>query len=141
MADTAVLSVWDALGVAIDQGVNPPTKPTGGQILGSPRFYRGVAPVGATLGYFLFGASGETEGAFYQQPGQDGSYRIHCWADTMTNANRLYRWLKQQVHDRILPLTDHTMLRGGLSKLTDQPDQDGKAWQVVAEYTVQSLEG
>lgn len=140
MADTAVLSVWDALGQAIDSGVDPPLSPTGGQVLGNPRFYRGVAPVSAVLGYFLLGLSTETEAGFYGQPGQQGTYRIHCWSDTPTNANRLYRWLKQQIHDRRLALVDHQMIRGTLTKLTDAPDPDWKAWQVESDYTVQSLE-
>jgi hypothetical protein len=139
--DTAVLSVWDALGLAIDQGQNPPTGPSNQAILGSPRFYRGTAPTTAGLGYFILGQSSEVDTGFYNgQAGQDGRYRIHCWSTTPTHANRLYQWLKRLIHDQRLILQGHGMLRGSLSKLTDQPDADGKAWQVVADYAVESLE-
>lgn len=140
MADSAVLSVWDALAIAISQGVGVPPKPNGAPLLGNPRFYRLTAPADATLGYYLLGQTLESEAGFYGQPGQDGRYRIHCWNDTPTNANRMYRWLKQQLHDRPLPLDDYAMVRGSLIKLGDQSDQDTKAWQVIAEYAVLSLE-
>lgn len=144
MADTAVLSVHDALAAAISQGANPPLGPGPGntqvQILGSPRFYLGKAPSTAPLGYYLFGAVSETDQGFYAQPGATGTYRIHCWADSSSNASRLYQWLKRLISGQILVLDGHTMVRGLLSRVTDASDADSTAWQVIADYHVESLE-
>lgn len=140
MADTAVLSVWDALASAIQQGTNPPKGPSGETILATQRVYRGAAPSTAALGYFLFGIDPENEAGFYNQRGQSGLYRVHCWATTPTNANRLYQWLKHLVHDVTLPLENHQMLSGKMTKGGAQADTDRKAWQVPADYRVESLE-
>lgn len=137
MPDTAVLAVWDAIGAAIDAGTNWPGA------LGVPRWYRnGEVPVTAPLGYFLLGQAPEGEAGFYNgQAGQSGTYRIHCWATTATNAARLYGWLKSILQDRKLTLAGHVMWQGGaLTKHGEQADADGKAWQVPADYDVETLE-
>lgn len=136
MPDSATLPVWDALGKAIDVGANPPAG------LSAARFYRnGEVPSKAPLSYFLLGQAPESEAGYYGQAGQEGRYRIHCWADTPSSANRLYQWLRALIHDRRLLLQGHTMIRGSLSKGGEVPDADGKAWQVPAEYLVETLEG
>jgi len=151
VTDTAVLAQWDALAAVINTGPGMPTGegPKGPvPLLSNQRVYRGRATGAPAPGpgscYFLLGAAPEPNAGYYGegQDGQDGRYRIHCWADTITNANRLYQWLKRLIDGKRLPLEGFTMVEGGeLVKLTDAPDDASSAWQVEAEWHAETIEG
>ncbi len=138
---TATLSVWDAVAAMINAEPVGPVSGTGRPILGTPRFYRGKVSGTPAPGYIVFGQRSEGEAGFYGRPGQDGVYRFHCWADTADNASRLYAWLKDLLQAARLDLTGHLMWRGASVRwVTDGPDTDNKAHQVVADVTVETLE-
>jgi hypothetical protein len=142
MTDTATLAVWDAIAAAITAGIDPPVR------LIEDRFYRdgevpAQTPVDAEdqiLSYCLLGQDFEGEAGYINQVGQTSRYVIHCWANTPTNASRLYQWLKRTLHGRRLTLEGHTMAVGiTMTKGGHTPDPDGRAYQVPADLDVETL--
>lgn len=146
MPDSPTGPLWDALGKAIDQGVNPPLDVDGEPILRTPRVYRGrTEPDGAgelpSPGYFLLGMPVETEQGWYNgEAGQDGLFRIHCWASTPDDAQRLYQWVKALIHRVPLAVAGYEPVSGILSKSGPLPDATGGAWQVQASYDTEAKE-
>ncbi len=146
MTNTAIQSVQDAIVYAINAEPTVPYGPdaTGSYtipLLGNPRVYRDKAPSTAVLGYFIIGSASEAEGGFLNgQNGHGGTQRIHCWSTSTANAIRLYQWLKRLLDQKLI-LADHTVLSFGTRLMTTQSDPDGKAWQAIMDYTVESLEG
>lgn len=148
---TATLAVWDAVvAVIVAEGVGP-VDSQANDLLNDDRVYRnGEVPESAAnalidpedgRGYFLIGMAPESEAGFYNgEPGQLGLYRIHCWSRTPTNAERLYQWLKALLHDQRLTLDGHTQILGTVSKGNHSRDPSGKAWQVPANYDVETVE-
>lgn len=141
MPDVVAITVWDALVEAINQGMNPPLGPNNSQILAARRVYRGTAPPNAPLGYFLLGQVGSFPEGFYAQEGENGTYRIHCWATSPDNAMRLAKWLVELVAGRTLVLDGATLIRGSIVTV-DGPfsDPDATAWQMEVRYRAQTLE-
>ncbi len=140
---TATFTVWDALAAVITGEAVGPQDSDGDDLLNTARVYRGMLPPGEEpdLSYFLLGQRSEDEGGYYNRRGHLGTYRVHCWSTTPDNAGRLYAWLHDLVHDERLGLADHDMVVGGkLRWVSEQPDPDGSAWQVIADYVVETVE-
>lgn len=143
---SAVGPTWDKLQEVITAAPNPPLTLSGATILGPKRVYRGRAPIGAVLGYFLFGTVFEADEGFYMYRGQRATYRIHCWAKTADDAQRMFAWLKGLIHEVRLELTGFAMWIGGelvrVTNLEGEPDAAGivSTHQVIADWTVETLE-
>ncbi len=139
---TATLAVWDAVVAAIIAAPAGPVDGADADLLNAQRVYRdGEVPETAALSYYLLGIAPESEAGFYNgERGQLGLYRIHCWSTTPTNAARLYQWLKVRLHDQRLLLDGHTQVTGTVSSAGHARDREGRAWQVIANYEVETLE-
>lgn len=124
----------DALATAIRTGASPPMH------LNADRFYRdGEVPAEAPLGYFLLGAVLEDPSGFYHRPGSAASYRVHCWADTHTNAIRLYAWLHGLLHGVRLTLDGHTVWQCSVRLIGSGRDAESEARQAIAEVEMEAL--
>lgn len=131
---TAIVSAWDAMGTAISAGSNPPAE------LPDPRFYRdGEVPVNAPLGYYLLGQPLEDPAGFINQPGNSGSYTVHCWASTLARAARLYTWLEGLLHGSRLPVTGHTVWRCSVRAAGSGRDADSNARQIIARVDMDTV--
>lgn len=147
---SAVVSLREALGAAINAGSNPPTAPGGEIILLSQRVFRGTAQDTEEMkdrrrqnlawGYFLLGQPDEGNAGYYGALGHDGSQRVHPWADTEDNALRLFGWFKGLVDGVVLTVSGHLLVTGSVALVTTQPDSDGKAWQAVTNYTAETVQ-
>jgi len=139
MTSTATIPLWDALGEAIDAGLNPPVtvdlipQP----ILGTPRYYRGKVTGTPPAGYFLLGLVNLAPGGEYMRTGEAATATIHCWATTPDEAEKLYRWLHGLVHEQPLDVTGFGTVTGSLRKTGPIPDATKAAWQVTAIYDVE----
>jgi hypothetical protein len=160
MADSP--NLWDAFTAVIKAGPNPPTDASGQPILdvplpdGSggtwPRVQRGRTrakrltvsgeskDVLPPPGYILLAQEFENEAGCYQEPGQDGLYRMTCWANTPDDARRLYRWFKRILQGVALVVEGYQPVAGILSKSGPFPDPDGAAWGVEATYRAEPFE-
>ena len=138
MSDTATIPLWDALGAAIDAGVDPPQSVSGSQILGDPRFYRMAVKGTPPPGYYILGLVDLVPGGQYNgETGENVSLTIHCWAPTPDDAEKLYRWLRRLVHLVPLAVQGFGTVTGQLSKSGPKPDATGAAYQVTAIYAVE----
>jgi hypothetical protein len=135
VAAVQVVAGWDALAAAITAGAAPP------MALSSPRFYRdGAVPSNAPLGYYLLGMVLEDPAGFYDRSlGGSAVYRIHCWADTSTNALRLYAWLFGLLHNVTLTLDGHEVWECKVRLVGTGRDQSSTAQQAIAEVRMESV--
>lgn len=145
MPDSPTGPLWDALVAVIEAAPSPPVDASGRPIFLGPRSYRGRAEPDENgslpgPGYFLLGMPVETEAGFYHEPGQDGLYRIHCWARTPDDAQRLYQWLKRLLQNVPLAVQGYRPVAGILSKSGPLPDATESAWQVQASYETEAME-
>ena len=132
MAVQAVAGL-DAIASVIATGANPP------QGLGEPRFYRdGEVPTDADVPYYLLGGVLEDPAGFYHRPGSSASYRVHCWAETLTKALRLYDWLDGLLHDQTVVVDGHTVWRCKVRLVGNGMDATSTARQAIAEVTMES---
>ncbi len=124
----------DAIATAISGGADPPPQ------LASPRFYRdGEVPEDAPLGYYLLGAVLEDPAGFYHQPGASAVYRVHCWAETHTQALRLYAWLHDLLHGSRLPVASHTVWECRVRLIGNGRDATSEARQALAEVSMETV--
>ena len=131
---TAIGAVWDAIGAAIDAGVGPPLE------LATPRFYRdGEVPEDARLGYYLLGGPLEDPGGFYGQPGNSGAYAIHCWAGTLSQAVRLYKWLEGLLQGSRLPYDGHAAWQCTVRVSGSGKDATSEARQIIARVELETV--
>lgn len=140
MSDTATLAVWDAIDAVIRAGQSEPLTQLGNPILGPKRVYWGDAPPNAALGYVLFGTAPEDDLGFRNgQDGEAAEFTIHCWADTLPNANRLFRWVKGLLETKPA-VTGFTVIEWEIRKGSEAPDAESTAWQVPMYLRVETLD-
>jgi hypothetical protein len=134
VATAQAVAGWDALAAAIRTGAAPPVA------LSAARFYRdGQVPSNAPLGYYLLGMVLEDPAGFYDRPGASAVYRIHCWADTSTNALRLYAWLHGLLHDQTVTVEGHAVWECKVRLVGTGRDQSSTAQQAIAEVRMESV--
>lgn len=133
MAVQAVAGL-DAIGAVIDAGASPPA------VLANPRFYRdGEVPPSAPLAYFLLGQVLEDPSGFYNAPGSDNLYWVHCWADTYTNALRLFAWLHDLLHDQPIAVTGHGIWMCKVRLIGKGQDATSTAQQATTQVEMRSI--
>lgn len=85
--------------------------------------------------YVVLGSSTEQDGAMsFGREGNEGTELIHCWGRQIAEAKAIYAEVHRILQNAALSLTGPTMLTGTVTYLTDQPDTESPAWQVVARY-------
>lgn len=143
MAELVAVPVWDALVTLLLSAPNPPTGKNSQPLLNADRIYRdGEVPESAELGYILIGTAIQPRGGFYN--GQVGRtamlFRLHCWSDTPTNAERIAAWLTALLDDARLTLDGHTMWQSQVTSLGHQPDANRTAYQIPLNWLVSTLQ-
>lgn len=103
-------------------------------LLAGDRVYLRQAPANAPLPYIVLAAAGERDASRYGQPGHEGDESPRCWGETLWQADAVWEALYPVLHNRRLTVAGHTMVRGKLTRLTDLPDPDRTAWQIVTQY-------
>ncbi len=140
MTTTSALPLRDALAILVQQDVSPALKSDGTTpILGAQRVYRGTVPPGVVPGYYLIGATPLDEAGYHNgEAGHAGFCRVHCWARTPDDALRLA--------DRLLALTatqptltGHDVEIGRWRLSGPNPDTDGAAFQMIADYELSTV--
>ena len=148
--ELATLDLWEAIEARVQAGIDLPIGPGGTAILDRPqwqdgppwpRTYRGETEPNERNempppGYLLLGTVPEDPGGFLNgQDGTDAELTVHCWADTISNANRLARWFVAQIRSAPLVVAGHTVWNLVITKGRESPDPSGTAWQVPIYLT------
>lgn len=109
---------------------------------GTKVYHEGDVPRDVSLPYIVLGTATEDEGEFIQQPGQDGTIQVKCWAEDSWAAQELYAEAKTVLHEVMLAVSGHRLIRGRLSRLTDfaEPNPEVGGHVVIGLYRSQTLE-
>lgn len=127
-------ATWPVL-VALEEALTDDATLMG--LLAGEGVYARVAA--GALPYVVMGSSTEQDGApagagAFGREGNEGTETLHCWGRTIAEAKAIYAEVHRILHNQPLTLTGPEMLTGAVSYLTDQPDTESEAWQVVARY-------
>lgn len=128
MTATASIAVRDAIVDAVFADL------TLSALLQGERVYLRQMYANAPLPCIVLAPSGERESSRYGELGHEGDESPRCWGSTLQEAEAVWAALYPVLHNRRLTMPGHRMVRGKLIRLTDLPDPDRQAWQIVTQY-------